>query len=196
MLQQHHISVGVRSNLQQEHTRGVQRGPAWAQTAQNRWGKVCISAFLAALRRGLIPQRAGSVWEQPWEHGRRMLWLFHSARGNLCKCYCYKACFLKNNFCFIWDILGLVLGINFEATGRAGLSRLLIYLCRSVSLCSESQLSCSRRVSSLCTSPARRRTSELPNLAASLCPEAWTFNFQDSNVAKAENCIVQGPELI
>lgn len=24
-----------------------------------------------------------------------------------------KACFLENNFCFTWDILGLVLGINF-----------------------------------------------------------------------------------
>lgn len=31
--------------------------------------------------------------------------------------------------------------------------------------------------------------SQSPHLAASLCPEAWTFNFQDSNVAKAENCI-------
>lgn len=81
--------------------------------------QVCIAASLAAVGRRLMPQRAGSVWEQFWEHGKRMLWLFHrlvyakSAERNLSECFCYKPCFLENNFCFTWDILGLVLGINF-----------------------------------------------------------------------------------
>lgn len=52
--------------------------------------RVCVGAVLAA-----APGQ---------EHGRRMLWLGicvqYSAKGNWPECFCYKACFLENKFCF------------------------------------------------------------------------------------------------
>lgn len=103
------------------------RGPARAQTAQNRWRKSLhtISSKPVLLLSLLL-------WGGDWSHGEEGLCGGSpGSMGGGCCGYSMglcvqtmqreigvgvsviKACFLENNFCFTWDILGLVLGINF-----------------------------------------------------------------------------------